>query len=133
MLDFSDILSLFRLCRNLVMAEMPSEKRMFMKNETLIKNHPVVGGIASIAWNLICMFTGAALAFAYAVLITLPAAIAASKVANEFLAILVLSFLFVLNIVLTGPIFMFVKEFFLSFTNKVYFAICGEELYQDKQ
>ena len=99
----------------------------------LIERHPFTGTLLSIAWNLTCMFTGLALAFAYAVLITLPAAIAASKVANEFLAVLLLSFLFVINIVLTGPIFMFVKEGFIAFTNKVYFAICGEELYQDKQ
>lgn len=132
MLDFSDILSLFYLCRNLMMAEMPSEKRIFMKRY-LIENHKFLGNILAIMWVLLCMVSGIVLAFAYAVLITLPAAIVASKVANEFLAVLVLSFLFVINIVLTGPIFMFVKEFYLSFTNKVYFAICGEELYQDKQ
>ena len=98
----------------------------------LIENHKFLGNILAIMWILSCMVSGIVLAFAYAVLITLPAAIAASKVANEFLAVLLLSFLFVINIVLTGPIFMFVKEFYLSFTNKVYFAICGEELYQDK-
>lgn len=99
----------------------------------LIENHPVVGNVVSIAWVLACVVSGLALAFAYAVLITLPAFVVANKIANEFLAVLLLSFLFVMNIVLTGPIFMFVKEGFIAFTNRVYFAICGEELYQNKQ
>lgn len=108
-----------------MIAVMPSEKRIFMKEKYFLKEHQVIGAIVGLAWLALCLAIGFVCALAYALLIAVPAALAASQISNRFLSALVFSPVFVIMIVLTGPVFLFVREHLHSFIKTVTIKMYG--------
>lgn len=112
MLDFSDILSLFHLCRNLMIAEMPSEKRIFMKEKYFLNRHAVLGTVVGLLLMAIVFVIAVGLVFCYACVLVVPPALIAGRIANKFLFALAFSPLFVMMFIITAPVSFFVKNGF---------------------
>ena len=95
-----------------MIAEMPSEKRIFMKNEYFLNRHAVLGTVVGLLLMAIVFVIAVGLVFCYACVLVVPPALIAGRIANKFLFALAFSPLFVMMFIITAPVSFFVKNGF---------------------